>query len=101
MKSQKNWDLIKQLLECHVQTKVNAGIRTEGNTLLGLLAQNMVHTDEDVHSHRVEVYYPSHCGAEGCECHVDASVDPFQRAYVGAYALFCPRILAVEAVGEQ
>ena len=76
MKSQKNWDLIKQLLECHVQTKVNAGIRTEGNTLLGLLAQNMVHTNEEVDCLWVDVKYPTSTGAEGVDTKVNTTIEP-------------------------
>ena len=57
----------------------------------------MVHTYKDIHALWVDVQYPSAACSKAVNGKVHATVNPFQRSYVGAKAALCPSILAIEA----
>ena len=88
-------------LESNVHAEVDTGIRTEGYTLLRLLTQDMVHTDEKVHGLGMDVQYPAGAGGIVVQGHTDTAIQPLQWFPVGAQTSLCQRERSIKALLEQ
>ena len=71
--------------ERYVESDVNAGVGAERDKLLAHLAQDVVHTDEDVEALGMSVDHPSAAGCEAAHGEAHATVEPVKRSHVGTH----------------
>lgn len=78
-----------------------ARIGAERDALLALLAEDVIHADEEIVSFGVDVEHPSEARREAVYRQVDTAVKPAERFPVGTQAPFRPRVRAVDARAAQ
>ena len=90
-----------RLLPGNAHTHSDAGIGTKRNELLTGLTQDVIHTDEEVVTLRMDVQDVTHAGCKTADGKVDTTIQPLQWFPVGTKSTLAPGIVTIDAGATQ
>ena len=90
-----------QQLPRDIHTHSQAGIGGHRNELLGCLAEDVVHADEEVEALGMDVDKPTHAGSKAVDAEVNTTINPLEGFPVGAQACIGPRIRTTETTAAE
>lgn len=90
-------ELSVSMSDREVDTEIEGGVGVKGHTLLGELADGVVHAGKEVEAGSMEVKKPAEAAAPGAYSSVDVKRYNLDGTHIGRQAELSPTILAVDA----